>query len=230
MEWPGEDPIGRSLFLGRNEVTVVGVVRDVRHDGLASQPRSALYVLDLGFPRSLMNVYVKIQGDAASMAPALREAVWSLNPAQTMTEIIPMSGLVEREAARPRFLTVLLGGFAALALGLAGLGLYGVISFMVNRRLKELGIRMALGAHGREVLRVVMSDGIRITGLGLVVGLVGAFWLSRLMTGLLFGVEPNDPFTFATVIGVVAVISLLATAVPAMRALRVDPVRALRAE
>ncbi len=230
MEWPGEDPIGRSLFLGRNEVTVVGVVRDVRHDGLASQPRSALYVLDLGFPRSLMNVYVKIQGDAASMAPALREAVWSLNPAQTMTEIIPMSGLVEREAARPRFLTVLLGGFAALALGLAGLGLYGVISFMVNRRLKELGIRMALGAHGREVLRVVMSDGIRITGLGLVVGLVGAFWLSRLMTGLLFGVEPNDPFTFVTVIGVVAVISLLATAVPAMRALRVDPVRALRAE
>ena len=230
LEWPGEDPVGRSMHLGQGEYTVIGVVQDVRHDGLASQPRTALYVLDLGFPRSLMNVYVKIQGAAASIAPAIREAVWSINPDQTMTEIIPMAGLVEREAARPRFLTVLLGGFAALALGLAGLGLYAVISFMVNRRLRELGIRIALGAQGREVLKVVISDGARITGLGLVVGLVGAFWLSRLMTGVLFGVQPNDPITFVTVAGVVAVISLLATAVPACRALKIDPVRALRAE
>ena len=229
-EWPGEDPVGRALYLGSNETTVIGVVQDVRHDGLASQPRTALYVLDLGFPRSLMNVYVKVQGDPATMASAVREAVWSVNPDQTMTEIIPMARLVEREAARPRFLTVLLGWFAALALGLAALGLYGVISFMVNRRLKELGIRIALGAHGREVLKVVVSDGVRITGLGLLVGLVGAFWLSRLMTTMLFGVEPNDPTTFLAVVGVVVLISLLATAVPALRALRIDPVRALRAE
>ncbi len=101
---------------------------------------------------------------------------------------------------------------------------------MVNRRLKELGIRIALGAHGSEVLKVVVLDGLRITGLGLLVGLVGAFWLSRLMTTLLFGVEPNDPTTFAAVAGVVALISLVATAVPALRALRIDPVRALRAE
>lgn len=229
-EWPGGDPVGRSLYLGQFEATVIGVVQDVRHDGLASQPRSALYVLDLGFPRSLMNVYVKVQGDAAAMAPAIRRAVWSVNPDQTMTEIIPMALLVEREAARPRFLAVLLGGFAALALGLAALGLYGVISFMVNRRLRELGIRIALGAHGREVVKVVVSDGLRITGLGLLIGLVGAFWLSRLMVTLLFGVEPNDPTTFATVVGVVVLISLAATAVPAVRALRIDPVQALRAE
>ena len=166
-EWPGEDPVGRSLHLGQFEATIIGVVQDVRHDGLASEPRTALYVLDLGFPRSLMNVYVKIQGDPAVMAPAIRDAVWSVNPDQTMTEILPMARLVELEAARPRFLTMLLGGFAALALGLAGLGLYGVISFMVSRRLAELGIRIALGARGREVLKEVISDGLRITGLGL---------------------------------------------------------------
>lgn len=229
-EWPGEDPVGRSLYLGQSETTVIGVIRDVRHGGLASQPSPAIYVLDLGFPRSLMNVYVKVQGDESAMVPAIRQAVWSVNPDQTMTEIIPMALLVEREAARPRFLTALLGGFAALALGLAALGLYGVISFMVNRRRTELGIRIALGAQRSEVLKVVVSDGLRITGLGLLVGLVGAFWLSRLMTTLLFGVEPNDPTTFAAVAGVVALISLVATAVPALRALRIDPVRTLRAE
>lgn len=228
--WPGEDPVGRSLFLGNFEGTVIGVVQDVRHDGLNTQPRTAMYVLDLGFPRSLMNIFVKVQGDPGTMVAALREAVWSVNRTQTMSEIIPLGQLVEREAARPRFLTTLLGGFAALALGLAALGLYGVISFMVNRRLTELGIRIALGARTGEVMKVIVADGLRLSVVGLAAGLLGAFWLSRLLTTVLFGVEPNDPTTFAVVAGVVAFISLLATVIPALRALRIDPVTALRAE
>ncbi len=229
--WPGEDPVGRSLFLGRFETTVIGVVQDARHDGLDTQPRTAVYVLDLGFPRSRMNVFVKVQGsDPGTMAAAIREAVWSVNRNQTMSEIIPLAQLVERETARPRFLTTLLGGFAALALGLAALGLYGVISFMVNRRLTELGIRIALGARNGAIIKLVVADGLRISGMGLAAGLLGAFWLSRLLTTVLFGVEPNDPTTFAVVAGVVAVISMLATVIPALRALRIDPVSALRAE
>jgi predicted permease len=228
--WPGADPIGQSLFLGDFETTVIGVVQDVRHDGLDTQARTAVYVLDLAFSRSLMNIFVKVEGDSQTMAASIRDAVWSVNRTQTMSEIIPLADLVEREAARPRFLTVLLGGFAALALGLAALGLYGVISFMVGRRFKELGIRIALGARPGEVIKVVVIDGVRITGVGLGAGLLGAFWLSRLMTSVLFGVEPDDPATFVTVACVVGVVSLMATLVPALRALRLDPLGALHAE
>jgi predicted permease len=236
--WPGEDPTGKRLKIGpvdsRNPWAVVaGVVGDVRQGGLYGEQNFELYVPYAqewrGFvaPRDLV---VRTTGDAASLAGAVRQAVWAVDKDQPISDVRTMDHVLARAVSRERFQTLLLVLFAALALALACVGLYGVISYAVVQRTHEIGVRMALGAQPGDVLRLVISQGMLLTLMGLLLGVAGAFAVTRVMTEMLFGVTATDPLTFAGVPIVLGVIALLACYIPARRATKVDPLVALRYE
>jgi putative ABC transport system permease protein len=236
--WPGEDPTGKRLKIGPLDspgawAVVVGVVGDVRQTGLYGQQDFELYVPYAqewrGFvaPRDLV---VRTNGDAASLAGAVRQAVWAVDKDQPISNVRTMDHVVAAAVSRERFQTLLLGLFATLALVLACVGLYGVISYAVVQRTHEIGVRMALGAQPGDVLRLVINQGMLLTLIGLVIGVAGAFVVTRVMTEMLFGVTATDPLTFAGVPLVLGVIAFLACYVPARRATKVDPLVALRYE
>ncbi|AHG93877.1 permease (plasmid) [Gemmatirosa kalamazoonensis] len=236
--WPNRDPLGHTVRLfGRGEwATVVGVVRDVRSGGFQAEVPPTFYVAHAqGTAAALytpwsMTLAVRTTGDPAALAPALRRAIRAAAPAAPITQVRTMNEIVSGSIASRRFTTTLLGVFAGVALVLAGIGIYGVVAYLVAQRTNELGLRVALGAPRGAVVGLVLRQGMRLTGVGLVVGVAFALVLTRLVRSLLVEVSAVDPPTFAAVVLGLLGVGLLACAVPARRALAVSPTQALRAE
>ena len=235
--WPGENAIGRRFKRGSYVeaspwITIVGIVGDVHQAGLDSPARPEMYLpylqQDFGFePEYLV---VRTLGDPMRMADAVRQQVWAVDKEQPVAGAMPLEDLVDDTLAPRKTQTGLLGGFAVLALLLAALGIYAVLSFTVTQRTQEFGVRMALGAQPEDVLGMVFSQGVRLFILGAVIGLAAAFALSRTLEHLLYGVSATDPASFVLVTLLLAGVTLLACYFPARRAMRVDPMIALRYE
>jgi ABC-type antimicrobial peptide transport system permease subunit len=208
----------------------VGVVGDVRLRSLETPARATLYWSQLQVPNSFMTVVVRTPRSSGDVAAVLRGAIAALDPKVPVSRVESLDELLAASLTSRRTLLVLIASFAGLALCLAAVGLYGVLSYAVAQRSGELGVRMALGADGRKVARLVVGDGLKLVALGVGVGLAGAAAVGRVLTGLLFGVEPWDPAAFAAVVAVTLIVTAVALCVPAWRAARTDPVVALRYE
>ncbi len=231
--FPGEDPLGRRVAVQWDEDPVgeiVGVVGDERESGPASKAAPAIYFWHAQDPWSSFSLLVRTSGEPGALSAAVAREVQAVDPLLPVDAVRPMTSVVSDVVARPRLNAVLLGAFAAAALLLAALGIYGVIAYGVSQRTREIGVRVALGATPREVLRMVVGQGVRMAAVGLGVGLLVALAATRLMRGMLFGVEPGDPLTLAAVLAGLGAVALLASSLPARRAARVDPLQALRAE
>jgi putative ABC transport system permease protein len=232
--FPNEDPIGRRVvFDGPSEIPreIVGVVADVRRNGLDVDAEPEMYVSHVQNPERRMNLVIRTDArDASQFIPAARAEVKAFDTNQMIWRTQTLEQLLGVSVAPRRFNMLLLGIFASVALVLAAVGLYGVMSYSVSWRTHEIGVRMALGAKRADVLRLVVRQGMTMTLIGLVTGLIGAFSLSRVMTGLLHGVSATDPLTFTGVSAVLLTVALLACLLPARRATRVDPIVALRTE
>lgn len=232
--WPNQDPIGKHFAHNDTPpkwITVVGVVGDVLQYGVdqtATAPEA--YFPEYQGEDSSMNVLVRTGGAPLDELPAVRDAIHELDSQLPVANPRELSEVVTDSSSQQRFLALLLGLFAGLALVLAAVGIYGVISYSVAQRTHELGIRIALGAGRRALLGMVLGEGFRLALVGVVAGLAGAWGLSRFLASLLYGVKPNDPLTFAAVPLVLLFVALLACYIPARRATRVDPMRALRTE
>ena len=216
-------------------MTVVGVVRDVKQNGLEEDTGTELYfyypqVAALGFGSNTMNVVVRTSTPPASLATAMRQAVWSLDGTLPLADLQPMDRVLFDSVARPRFLTLLLALFGAVALALAAVGTYGVMSYTVAERTHEIGIRMALGAKAGSVVKLVVVQGLQVAGIGLALGIAGAFALTKFMSSILFGVSASDVTTFVGVPILLMAVASVACLIPARRATRVDPIEVLRAE
>jgi putative ABC transport system permease protein len=226
-----DDPLGQRLLLVMNEKTpleIIGIVGDIRHRTLEADPLPMMY---LPVPSTgSTNLTIKVSGDPLSLAAAVRGEVRAIDPDQPIAAIRTMEQVVAESVGAPRYRTSLLGLFAFIALLLAAIGIYGVSSYAVAQRTHEIGIRMALGAEPRDVQLLVIGRGIGLALVGVGAGLIGAFGLTRLLSGLLFGVTATDPLTFGGVAVILTGIALLACWIPARRAARVDPMIALRHE
>lgn len=232
--FPDEDPIGRRIVFDGPTKTpreIIGVVADIRRNGLDADVEPEMYVSHAQNPERRMNLVIRTEAqDASSLTPAARAEVKAFDPDQIIWRTQTLEQLLGTSVAPRRFNMMLLGIFAGVALVLAAVGLYGVMSYSVSWRTHEIGIRMALGARRADVMRLVVRQGMTMTFIGLAIGLIGAFALSRLMIGLLYGVSATDPLTFAGVSIVLLGVALLACLIPARRATRVDPIVALRNE
>ena len=229
--WPGENPIGRRVrVLFSPWIEIVGIAADVRHASLASQPVAELYLSNLQEPQGAFAVLVKHDGREAGVASTLRAGVRELDADLPLPATTSMRELLHASLGRPRFETALVGVFSAIAVLLATLGIYGVTSYAVSQRTREIGIRTALGANRRDVLGLVLERAVLVTSVGIVVGLTGAFALTRVLSTLLFDIEPTDAATFAGVALLLAGASLVASYLPARRATTIDPLEALRGE
>jgi putative ABC transport system permease protein len=232
--WPGESPLGKQLMLdynrGKYAYEVVGVTRDIRYYGLKSQPQAEVFIPHAQNAYLPMNVVVRTVADPLQMIGAVRQAARELDATQPISEVNTMQRLIGRSLAPDRFALALLGLLAALALVLAAVGIYGVLSYTVAARTHEIGVRMALGATPRDVLRLALGQGMRLTMAGITFGLFAAWALTRLMKPLLFGVGTADPLTFVGGAFVLTLVAWLACYLPARRAAKVDPLVALRHE
>jgi putative ABC transport system permease protein len=228
--WPNEDPLGRRIGNPNSWRQIVGVVRDVKHFGLDAATPPQMYFPYRQQPARGMNLVVRTAGGPMSVAPALRNAVWAGDRNLAIARLQTMNELVSTSIAPQRSLLSLLGCFGGVALILAAIGIYGVMSYAVTQRTHELGIRMALGAGRGNVMLLVLKSGAVLALMGTAIGLVGALALTRLMSGLLFGVAPTDAWTFTIVPFVLICVSLLACYMPARRATKVDPLVTLRYE
>jgi putative ABC transport system permease protein len=228
--FPNEDPVGRRVALGFDDVPreIVGVVGDLNHRGLDAPQAATIYLPRLSVGRT--NLVIRAASDPAAVAAAVRQRVRALDPNLPLGGVRPMAEFVGESVAAPRYRTLLVGLFAGVALLLAGVGIYGVMSYAVAQRTHEVGVRMALGAQIGDVMRLVIGQGVKLAFAGVAVGLVTAVALTRLMRALLFGVGATDPLTFVAVALLLAFVALLACYVPARRAARVDPMVALRYE
>ena len=230
--FPGESPLGRQVWVGGGvgQATVVGMVGDVRHRGLAARPRPELYVPYRQYPHGGMTVVVRGLGDPAGLTRLLKEAVYGMDPAQPLTGLTTLTDLLSGSVAPQRFNLMLLGGFAALALVLAAVGVYGIVAYTVSGRTREIGIRMALGAAGRDVGRAVMGPALGPSAAGIAIGSAVAALVGRALAPDLYRVSPQDPLTFTFVALILLGAAAVACAIPARRARRIDPVVALRSE
>jgi putative ABC transport system permease protein len=236
----GQDPIGQRLTLdddAKEPLEIVGVVGDVRHFGLDAEPQPELYMAYAQAPPAFwnwhdrsLNVVLRTSGDPAEVAPAVGAVVRAADADLPVMALRPMTQVMADSLATRRVYMRLLTLFAALALVLAAVGIYGVLSYAVARRTGEVGLRMALGATRRDVLGLVVGEGLRLTGAGIAIGLLAALGLTRILSALLFEVSPTDPLTFAAVAVVLGAVAILASYLPAQRATRVDPLVALRYE
>ncbi len=230
--WPNEDPIGKRVGLGQggfaDGATVVGIVGDVRFGSIDSLPRPEAYISYFQSVRQGMMIYLRGTSDPASMAGPARHAIREIAPGFPVYDVLTLRARVADAMAQARFSAILLALFAGVALALAGIGIYGVMSFSVAQRTREIGIRMALGAERRNVLMLVVGQGIALAGAGVIVGLAAALAATRVLRALLFDVAPSDPVTFASIIVLLLGAALLASWLPARRATRVDPTQALR--
>lgn len=234
--WPNENPIGKRLKLGATTDkipwnTVVGVVKDVRQNSFVAEPKMEMYFTYKQLHDLSANaLVVRTSIDPLTLATAVRNAVWSVDKDQPVGNIDSMDNIVATAVARQRFSMLLLAIFAGLALILAAVGIYGVMSYTVAQQTREIGIRMALGAKRLDVLKMTVTQGIKLVGLGLVIGLPSAFILTRVMASLLFGISASDPITFVSISLVIFAVASLASYIPALRATKVDPMIALRAQ
>jgi predicted permease len=227
----GANPVGRTISLGdTTQYTIVGVVGDVRQNAVDEKPAPRIYASVSQIFRVRTGLVVRTQGDPAVMTRRVMDAIRSVEPQQTFNATFTLDEALGEAVARPRLLTALLGLFGLMGLVLGALGLYGVLSFIVTQRTREIGVRLALGAQPREVLGMVVRRGLVLGGAGVVLGLAGSFALTRLMQSVLFGIDATDPMTFGGVAVVLLVVAALASLVPAVRATRIDPLAALRAD
>src|SRR5690606_29964962 len=232
-----ENPIGRRLRPGFGNTpwfTIVGIAKDVKQGGLDEPTGTEMYFhapqsgAAAGFFPRQMYVAVRTDRAPATLAAAVRNVVAELDPSLPVAELRSMTDVLHASVARPRFLALLLFVFAAVALTLAAVGTYGVMAYSVAERRQEIGIRMALGAQAPTVLRMVLSQGALVAGIGIVLGILGAMALTRLLTSILFGVSATDATTFLAAPLVLAAVAMAACFIPAWRATRTDPVKVLR--
>ena len=246
--WPGEDPIGKRVTFDDDPknptwVTVIGIAKNAKQDSWAAEPGPEAYLAafqnrdfmgDSGAQAADHETYITLvartTGDPAPLASAMKEAAWSFDRNLAISQVVTMDGVVAEATAQPRFEMLLLTIFAGVALVLASVGIYGVISYAASRRTHEIGVRMSLGATPSQVLLLVVQQGMRMALAGSLLGIAGALVLARLMTKLLYGVHPADPITFASVAIGLAIVAIVACYLPARRAMRVNPVAALRCE
>src|SRR5436190_11158661 len=232
--WPNQDPIGKRLKPGATTGespwrTVIGVVKDVRQNDFIAEPKMQMYFSYKQVKSLVANaLVVRTSVDPLSLAMPVRNTIWSVDKDQPVANIDSMENIVASAVARQRFSMLLLAIFAAVALVLAAVGIYGVMSYTVAQQTREIGIRIALGAKRRDVLKMTVKQGLKLVGLGLVIGLPSAFVLTRVMAMLLFGISATDPLTFITISFVLLVVAMLASYMPSVRAMRVDPEVALR--
>jgi predicted permease len=248
MYWQGMEPLGSRIRVGPPAITdiadpqprrIVGIVGDVHELGLENEPPAIIYVpigqMPAPLTASLVRllpcvVLVQTSGAPASVTAAVRKEVWALDPQQPISDVETLEAIVSRALSAFRFTMVLMGTLAVVALLLAAVGIYGVLSFLVGQRTREIGVRMALGASARNVVQMVVTQGMVSVAVGVAVGLTGAFFFARLLRSLLVGVSAHDPLTFVLAPLLLAVVALVATGIPAHRASRLDPVTALRQE
>jgi putative ABC transport system permease protein len=231
--FPNEDPIGKRISIwwyDKDPDEIIGVVADVRDAALETEPRPMTYWPPARFAYPFLTVAIRTAGDAKAIVPAATAALHQIDRDVAAADVRTMSEVVDASVAQRRLTMLLLAVFAGLALLLAAVGIYGVISYAVTQRTQEIGIRMALGAQRGQVLSMVVRQALLLAGAGIVIGGVGAVLLTGLMRNLLFGVRPSDPITFAVVAAVLGIVAGTAASVPGFRATRVDPVIALRTE
>jgi ABC-type lipoprotein release transport system permease subunit len=236
-----ENPLGKRIQLGATPdpdpqnppMEIVGVVGDVLQ-GLGLEPKAEMYLpyrqADQVLPVFQLSVVLRTAGDPLLQASALRSALAEIDPNQPLVRVRTMEDNMAATVAQPRFRTWLIGIFAALALLLAAVGIYGVMSYSVTQRTSEIGIRVALGAQPSDVFRIVVGEGLRLALLGVAVGLVAALVLTRVLQSFLYGISTSDPLTFTGVAGLLTLVGVAASFFPARRATRVDPIVALRYE
>src|SRR5437867_3214706 len=230
---PNEDPIGQRIigdWANPRPTEIIGVVGDIRHNGLTAEPQPTVFLAQAQVPGYITYLVVRTAAVPRKIAAAIRREVQQVDPTQAVTAVQPMEQYISAALARPRLYAVLLGTFASLALLLAAVGLYGLIAYAVSRRTHEIGIRMALGAQPRDVLRSTLWQGAILALAGLVLGTMGAIALTRFVASLLYGVSASDPATYTGVAALLGGVALIAAYVPARRASRVDPRVALRYE
>jgi predicted permease len=228
--FPGEDPLLQELVLYGRRRQIVGVVGSVRHHGFSGDARPEMILPYRQFQFTGMTLAVRSSLDRTALAAAITRAVHAIDSQLPVSRLRTMDDLLRDSVAQPRFTTWLLGAFAAVALVLALVGVYGVTSYAVNQRAREIAVRMALGAQRCEVVRLVARQSLACAVAGIVIGTAGAALATRLMAGLLFGVSATDPLTFISAAGALGATALAASYVPALRAARVAPATALRAE
>jgi putative ABC transport system permease protein len=230
--WPNDDPIGKRIHINwdNDDDEIIGVVGDVKHTSLAAAVRPMIYWPYRRSPYNTMTVVVRARGDTAPVVAAVGTVLRRLDPGLALAGVHTMDEIVSNSVAERRLTMLLLTVFAGAALLLAAVGIYGVIAYSVTQRTQEIGIRMALGAQRADVLRLVVRNALVLVAIGVGAGAAGALLLTRLMRGLLFDVRPGDPLTFAIVSAVLVTVAIAASMLPGLRATRVDPVVALRAE
>jgi len=233
LYWPNEDPVGRFIEMaafGVGHCQIVGTVADIRQTNLSDRPAPGIYIPYTQEPMPWQTLVVRTKNDPMGLAGPIRHEVAALDPQQSVAGVATMDELMEASTAQPRFRTFLLGSFAGVALLLSAIGIYGVMAYTVSRRTREVGVRMALGARPVDILKLIFGESMTLTLLGVGFGLVGAYAVTRVMKSLLFGVTSTDPFTFSSVTLLLCSVALLASYIPARRAMRVDPMAALRDE
>jgi putative ABC transport system permease protein len=231
--FPNERALGQRIIIGYPADAareIVGIVGDVKDSDLAARESAQVYVPFVQNPFWTADISVRTHGNPSSLSGALRAQIREIDSALPVAEVRPMAEVIGSSIAQPRFRTALLSLFGAAALLLAAIGIYGVLAYTVAQQTREIGIRMALGANPGRVLRLVLAGGLRLAGAGTVIGVLAARMLTQLLNSLLFGVSATDPLTFAAVAGLLLGVALLACYVPARRAMRVDPMVALRYE
>jgi putative ABC transport system permease protein len=235
--WPNDDPLGKRFMFGHPQtdkparwITVVGVTGDTKLYGLANPSRLEVYVPHLQSPEGEMNLLVRSAINPASLTSEIRGAVASIDKDQPISDIATMEQRVSDSVATQRTTLILLGLFSGLALVLAVIGVYGVISYSVANRTREMGIRMALGAERREILKLVVGHSLRLTLMGVGLGVAGALVMTHFLASLLYTVQPTDPLTFVVASLLLGSVALVASYIPARRATKVDPMVALRYE
>jgi len=233
--WKGENPLGRHFDFGNHDRTVIGVVGDVRVRGLERTSEPQVYLSwqqpdDVSTWYAPKDLAVRTTADPVSLVAALRRIIHEADPDQPISDVMPLEEIVEADTASRRVQLDVLGAFAAMAFLLAAVGIHGLLQFAVSARTAEIGIRVALGAQRGDIIGMTLGDGLRLTAAGVAVGALAAYGASRLLESALAGVKPNDPSTFAAACGVAVVMAVAGSLLPALRALRVDPTTAIRAE
>lgn len=244
--WPDESPVGKAIIIprpiverttegthlrfARQRLEIVGIVGDVRQIGRDIDPRPELFLPYAQWPSSNMTFVLRIARDSASIIPVVQREIWRVDPDQPVTDINSMDTLLSEDIAPRRFVLIVIGAFAFMAVSLAAVGIFSVVSYSVRQRTQEIGIRMALGAQRSNVIGMVLGQGAIWVLLGIAAGTAGAASLTRLLTSYLYGVKPVDPVTFGASVFTLAAVALVAHSGPAHRATKIDPMEALRCE
>jgi putative ABC transport system permease protein len=228
--WPGESAVGKQLHLEDENVTVIGVVGNVRQQGLAKKSETAIYLPPSIFVRASLNVFVRTQQNPAELITPVRNAIWEVDSSLPISDIQPMPTFVYQTMAQPRFFASIVNSFATIALLLAAIGIYGVMAYAVRQRTREIGVRVALGAQRGDILTLILNSGVKLVLIGVVIGIVCALALGQYLASVLFEVSPRDLTIYVAMPLVLAVAGILATFIPAVQATRLDPLKAIRHE